>query len=1335
MKKIILILGILLSAFTTKAQVINVCGTDSVTLTVDNYVNGTIEWQESIDTLSWANIPEVSGITYRFLPTQTKYYRAVVKTTDCQPLYSAISLVQLIPIANAGTDRIIGNTSMTLLGNSVPEATGEWTILSGSGGVLDNSTNPKALLTGVNKEKYSLKWTLTNACGQSSDTINVTFDDIISKNNFIVVDNTDAILSDSTQMANGIYKIKFSDATINPTDSVMLIGMRKDISFLRKVITFTLQDSTYIFNTVQGTFEELIKTGVLNMGDAVNQAMLLDSPKRIKSNSTLLKAINTFPTRETLRENSNNKGIKLLYAHNIDEDKYPKVKAQFNNSNGEGLIIPLPEISVFKIEGTFNTSITNSFVRINPNFVLDYTYSFPARLTKLNFGVDNAELEYNINSKLEVTAPIISDKQEKSIVELTKYIVFMAGPIPVVCTANFDIKASIALNASAGISIEQKKNYKMNITALVSGESVDNLILTKKSTETSTHEEKFSGIAKTSFEFNIGPEVSFKAYDFIGPYFKVPAKFKLSLCANSNSNWSGEAAIGYECKLGANAKVLGLTLFDFNYKFLKDEIMGKIKLPYQLELLSGNFQKGVSGKMLTNPITLRATSHFGFGIPLVPVRFDLESDNGSVDQKVKFTDIEGKVSVNWTLGSNPQNTLKVSVLDCDDKDIENSPTYVYARSSPEAYDCTNSSLSINMKTANGFISPSVTGGIAPYTYSTNGVDYSSTKPQFNILVPKKDTVFVKDKNQCVRSRTFEVKPIDACANSNLTLDVLIQPNILNITGKGGKTPYQFAIDNTSFTPQSSFYKLAIGKHTVYIKDANGCMASNDITIDNDVVKAAIRSAYPAQNATSIPVNGITFQWVAANYAANQVYDIYLKKGNDSYSLIASDISTASYTYNTALDNSSNYTWKLAVKSATNVMDYAEFSFTTASGVATTPTAPILTLPANGGIVDLSTTLKWTPQGGDFKYDIYLDDANATRLVANNLTTNEYSINGLTSGKKYFWKVKIKNMITGEYRESAVWNFTPSQPSDAFITKWNLPAGSFTLPLAATGTYNCTVDWGDGTSSQITNYMDSQKYHVYSTPDVYSISITGIFSKIGFRGYDLYGDQPNKMLIEVSNWGNVGFTDLSYAFYNCPFLSKLPEGPITGATTVTTFDECFGRCTSLTTIPATLFSTTPNVTSFATCFGGCTGLTTIPAELFSSNPNVIFFTNCFVKCLNLTSIPEDLFSSNLTVTSFAACFGACTGLTVIPARLFSRNLNVTDFTFCFQVCRGLKSIPENLFDGNPSVISFEGCFQECNNLSGNAPQLWLRSNPSLRGEKCFSNCSALSNYTTIPDSWK
>jgi len=345
------------------------------------------------------------------------------------------------------------------------------------------------------------------------------------------------------------------------------------------------------------------------------------------------------------------------------------------------------------------------------------------------------------------------------------------------------------------------------------------------------------------------------------------------------------------------------------------------------------------------------------------------------------------------------------------------------------------------------------------------------------------------------------------------LDVLIQPNILNITGKGGKTPYQFAIDNTtSFTPQSSFYKLAIGKHTVYIKDANGCMASNDITIDNDVVKAAIRSAYPAQNATSVPVNGITFQWVAANYAANQVYDIYLKKGNDNYSLIASDISTASYTYNTTLENSSNYTWKVALKSATNAIDYAEFTFTTASGVATTPTAPILTLPVNGGTVDLSTTLKWTPQAGDFKYDLYFDSNNATTLVVLNLTNTEYTINNLANGKTYYWKVKIKSSITGASATSMIWSFT-AQKGD--ISTVLIPSGTFIMGSPLT-----EVDRNPNeTQHQVTlSAFRMSKYEI--TNAQYAAFLNA--KKINSDGQYKTGSYPEQVLVYASSgnydWG-------------------------------------------------------------------------------------------------------------------------------------------------------------------------------------------------------------------------
>lgn len=1027
MKKITTLIIALIAVFSTQAQVVNVCGTDSVTLTVENYVNGAIEWQVSIDTLTWVNIPEVSGETYKFLPTQTKYYRAMVKTSDCEPLYSAISLVQLTPIANAGTDRTIGNTSLTLLGNSVPGATGEWVILSGTGGIIDNSSNPRALFTGINKEKYILKWTLTNACGQSADTTAITFDEIVSKNNFIVVDNTDSLYSDSTEMANGTYRIKFSDPTIVPYDSVMLIGMRSNISFLQKVISFTLQDSIYTFSTVEGSFEELIKAGVLNMGDALNQSIILDSPALMKMNSSSLVLKSTFPTRETLNENKDNKGIKLLFSQDVNPDGYLKVKSSINNSNKEGLVIPLPDATIFEIEG-YKNSISNSYIRIDPNFVLDFAYSFPAKLTKLRFGIDNGEYEYNFCMKTEVTLPIAKAFTEKKIFGVTKILVFMAGPIPVEFTANIDINASMSIKSSAGLKFEQTKNYLTNFTAMVVGENSNDLTLIKNSTETSTNEEKFMGISEFSSVFKIGPEISFKAYDFVGPYFKMPAKIGLSVCANTNHNWSANASIGYEWILGANAKVLGYTLFDFNYSFLKDNIMSNIKLPYQLELISGNFQKGTAGKKLNNQIVLKAKSHFGFGIPLVPVHLALEAGNGSVANEMLFTDALGNVYIDWTLGANPQNKLKVSVLDCNDNDIENSPVYIYASSTSQSSDCTNSSLSIDMKTANGYMSPTVTGGISPYTYSTNGTDYSATKPQFNILIPLKQTIFVKDKNLCIRSRTFEIKAVDACASSTLSLDVINQPNILTITGKGGTSPYQYAIDNnTSFSSVTTYSNLTAGVHTIYVKDAKGCIISSEVKIDANT-KAAIKATYPANGASYIPITELTFQWVAATYTTNQSYDLYLKKGTDAYKLIASNLNTPSFTYSTALLANTAYTWKVEVKgSAGTVLDYSEFTFTTASGVTTAPTTPFLIEPNNGYITPgLTATLKWTSQVGDFKYDVYMDTNDASTLVALNVINPEYTVNKLVSGKTYYWKVKIKSTTTSASTFSAVRCFSVLQ---------------------------------------------------------------------------------------------------------------------------------------------------------------------------------------------------------------------------------------------------------------------------------------------------------------------
>jgi uncharacterized protein (TIGR02145 family) len=69
--------------------------------------------------------------------------------------------------ANAGTDQlnVCGNT-VTLSGNTAVGMTPVWSILTGTGGSVNGNT-----FTGIRGNAYSLRYTLTNACGTTSDTL------------------------------------------------------------------------------------------------------------------------------------------------------------------------------------------------------------------------------------------------------------------------------------------------------------------------------------------------------------------------------------------------------------------------------------------------------------------------------------------------------------------------------------------------------------------------------------------------------------------------------------------------------------------------------------------------------------------------------------------------------------------------------------------------------------------------------------------------------------------------------------------------------------------------------------------------------------------------------------------------------------------------------------------------------------------------------------------------------------------------------------------------------------------------------------------------------------
>jgi len=103
--------------------------------------------------------------------------------TTCYNYYSGISWMEwcgtCVPEptpAIAGIDQIQIDGNATQLGaNSPTSGTGVWAIVSGDGGSIDDPANPSSSFSGLEGSSYVLSWTITNACGQSTDQVTISF--------------------------------------------------------------------------------------------------------------------------------------------------------------------------------------------------------------------------------------------------------------------------------------------------------------------------------------------------------------------------------------------------------------------------------------------------------------------------------------------------------------------------------------------------------------------------------------------------------------------------------------------------------------------------------------------------------------------------------------------------------------------------------------------------------------------------------------------------------------------------------------------------------------------------------------------------------------------------------------------------------------------------------------------------------------------------------------------------------------------------------------------------------------------------------------------------------
>lgn len=140
---------------------------------------------------------------------------------------------------------------------------------------------------------------------------------------------------------------------------------------------------------------------------------------------------------------------------------------------------------------------------------------------------------------------------------------------------------------------------------------------------------------------------------------------------------------------------------------------------------------------------------------------------------------------------------------------------------------------------------------------------------------------------------------------------------------------------------------------------------------------------------------------------------------------------------------------------------------------------------------------------------------------------------------------------------------------AFVSTWrttNTSGGSSSsnqvkLPLQSGGTYNFTVNWGDGNNDVITAWNQAQVTHTYVSSGDYTITITGTCSGFAFLGT---GDRQK--LLSITSFGSVILGNYSNGIFNgCTNLNLSAVTDTPDLSTMNTTQYMFANCTSLTTV--------------------------------------------------------------------------------------------------------------------------------------------------------------------------
>ncbi len=154
--------------------------------------------------------------------------------------------------------------------------------------------------------------------------------------------------------------------------------------------------------------------------------------------------------------------------------------------------------------------------------------------------------------------------------------------------------------------------------------------------------------------------------------------------------------------------------------------------------------------------------------------------------------------------------------------------------------------------------------------------------------------------------------------------------------------------------------------------------------------------------------------------------------------------------------------------------------------------------------------------------------------------------------------------------------------NTFVTRWNTAntnivrdMNQITLPLIEEGSYDFTIDWGDGTQNRITAWDQPERTHTYEEPGEYVITIEGEILGWSFpqshgprlsRRTHINREGDQEKLIEIAQWGPLRLGNRGGYFAGASSL-EITATDLLDLTGTTRLDWMFADCRSLSNVPS------------------------------------------------------------------------------------------------------------------------------------------------------------------------